>query len=80
MPYVGMGQIHEIRAPSGQKVSISPEEEAEIVKSAIEAKIMDNLTWPSEAKKAAIGAVGNAVGFALGGLLVGWLLGKKAGS
>ena len=77
--YLGLGEdVYSLTAPSGQRVSIDRSEEAEIVKSAIEAKIMDEMTMDTEIKKSAISAIGNALGFALGGLLVGWILGKAA--
>jgi hypothetical protein len=73
----GMGNIGPIRAPSGQMVSLSKEDEAEIVKGALADKIRDSMMMSTDIRKSAISAVGNAIGFAVGGLLVGLLIGQK---
>lgn len=73
---MGMGQLYEVTAPSGRIVSITPEEEEEIVKEAINKRIQYRMLRKMEIEKAAINATGNAVGFAIGGLLVAWILGK----
>ncbi len=57
-------------------VTLSPEEEAQIVKDAIGTKIQNQMTLSTDIKKAAIDAAGNAIGFAVGGLLVGLILGS----
>ena len=73
----GLGQLLPITAPSGQEVSLTPEEERTVVKEAISDKIRSGLTMGTDIRKSAIGALGNAIGFAVGGFLAAWFRGKK---
>lgn len=72
----GLGQLYEIEAPSGQTVQLTPEEEAEIIKRAIEERLVYKVNRSYEIERATISAIGNAIGYALGGLLAGLIIGK----
>tara|TARA_Y100000034_G_C6676031_1_gene296997 strand:- start:385 stop:624 length:240 start_codon:yes stop_codon:yes gene_type:complete len=72
-----LGQIKDIKAPSGQLVSISEEQEADYVREAVADKIRASIMWKTTIAQSAIDAMGNAMGFAIGGLLVGFVLGRK---
>jgi hypothetical protein len=66
-----------VTAPSGQEVSLTPEEERDVVKKAISEKIVMNMTLPSDIRRSAISALGTALGLALGGLVVGLVFGRR---
>ena len=72
-----MGQLYTVTAPSGQEITITPEEEAEIVKQAMSDKIQYGLTREVEIERAVISSAGNALGLAIGGFAVGLLWGSK---
>lgn len=72
-----LGQINEVTAPSGQVVSLTTDEEREIVKQAISDKIKLNLTMPVTITQGVVHAVGTAIGIALGGILTGHVLGWR---
>ena len=65
-----IGQIQPITAPSGQQVLLTDEEEREIVKKAMAAKIQQNMLLKTDSVKALIAAVGTAIGLALGGTTI----------
>lgn len=69
-----MGQLHPIRTPSGQSVTLTPEEEREVVKKAIAAKIQQRMLFKTDSLKALIAAIGTAIGLALGGTTVAAIL------
>lgn len=74
----GLGQLYEVKTPSGVTVSLTPEEEREIVKEAIRQRIIYRMNRSQKIEEAAISSIGTAIGLALGGLLIGWLLGRTA--
>jgi hypothetical protein len=80
VPYIGLGELQPVVAPSGQIVELSPGEEREIVKQATSDKIKANLMIGTDVRKALISAVGTALGMAVGGLLISLLLKKKGGA
>ena len=70
---------YKLTTPSGGKVIITPEEEAEIAKDALRWKLHAELIAGDKAKEtvinAVIGAIGTAVGLAIGGLALTKILG-----
>lgn len=69
-----LGDLKPIEAPSGQLITLTPEEEADIVRSAVSERIRSRMNMDIEVRSSAISAIGNAVGFAVGGFLVGLIL------
>ena len=59
-----------LKAPSGQMVTVTPDEERDIIKEAIREKILYKVNRPMHVEQAAINAIGFAIGVAVGGLLV----------
>ena len=73
-----LGQ-YEVRTPSGAVVTLTPEEEAEITKAAMEEQLRQEMIAPFALKQAAVEstlrAVGNIAGMAVGGYFLGRFLG-----
>ena len=70
--------MYEVETPSGVRVSITAEEEADAIREAITQNLVSKMTRYSKIEDAVIGAVGNALGFAIGGFLVGLILKEKS--
>jgi len=71
------GHLYEVTTPSGSTIWLTPEEEAEAVKEALQQGITYRINRKVEIEKAAISSVGTAVGLAVGGFIIGVLLGKR---
>ncbi len=71
------GRLYEVQTPSGSTVWLTPEEEAEAVKDALQEGLTYQMNRKVEIEKAAISSLGTAVGLAVGGFLVGIIIGKK---
>jgi hypothetical protein len=75
--------LYEVTTPSGQRVQITAQEEAQIAKRALEWKLEQDLMAKERLKQAAvesgINAIGNMLGLAAGAYLFGQVLGLKLG-
>ena len=71
------GRLYEVTTPSGAKVWLTPEEEADAVKDALQEGLTYQMNRRIEIEKAAISSIGTAVGLAVGGFLVGMIIGKR---
>ena len=71
------GRLYEVTTPSGAKVWLTPEEEADAVKDALQEGLTYRLNRRIEIEKAAISSIGTAVGLSVGGFLVGMIIGKR---
>lgn len=63
--------------PSGEMVTLTPEEEVEVAKEVIRQKVMSSHLRGTRIEGAAIEATGTAVGMAAGAILMGLILGGK---
>ena len=71
------GHLYEVTTPAGNRIWLTPEEEAQAVKEALTEGVIYKINRTTEIEKAAISSIGTAVGLAVGGFFVGWLLGRK---
>lgn len=70
-------KLYQVKTPSGATVWLTPEEEVDAVKEALQEGLTYKINRNVEIEKAAISSLGTAVGLAVGGFLVGLLIGKK---
>lgn len=72
----GLGAFPKVLLPSGEMVTLSPEEETALAKEIIREKIKADKLRYTRIESSAIEAAGTAAGMAIGGLLIGLILGK----
>ncbi len=76
----GLGHLaaYTVTTPSGQEVTITPREEEEIARRALQEQLHAKLMAPHRLKQvateSAIGAAGNAIGIMIGGLFLAAVL------
>jgi len=75
------GQVS-IKGPSGQVVSLSQEQEADIIAEALIEKTREDILFPHKMKtevlRSGISSIGTALGLALGGFFLSRLFGKTS--
>lgn len=81
----GLGlAAYTVTTPSGALVTISPKEEEEIARRALQEQLHAKLMAPHRLKQvateSAIGAAGNAIGIMVGGLILAWVVKSVMGA
>ena len=69
--------LYQVTTPSGGTVWLTPEEETEAVKDALQDGLAYKINRKMEVEKAVISSVGTAMGLAIGGFFVGLLIDRK---